>query len=364
MAEIKPSFLDTLSYAGKFDRQHWRDILTEGIVASGDLAVAEAGTPDMSVNVAAGSAYVQGDQSATQGHYRIYNDAVVNKAIAASDASNDRIDRVVAQVKDSTDISGADDEWELQVLTGTPAGTPSAPALPDDALDLVLVAVGANVTTITNANITDQRKRIGLQNVSEKGWDTAGTFTYNAANKITVASGAALIYQKGDKIRYQNNDSGTWLYDYIITVADTLLTVVGDTVPNATLTDAYYSHIENPLGFPQTFNWTPAYSAGASMTYTSVSTDFAYFSIKGNICRFILAANGTTGGTAGYQLKATLPIDNIDIYSPVSCLVADTNMIGGFGYILNTLIYAMKYDSSNYGLGANRKIGAEGFYKI
>ncbi len=87
MTEIIPQFLDTESYIGKKLRQHWRDILTEGIIGTNDLKVTEKGTPDMSVDVAAGSAYVQGDQATTQGHYRIYNDATVNKSNASSGKS-------------------------------------------------------------------------------------------------------------------------------------------------------------------------------------------------------------------------------------------------------------------------------------
>jgi hypothetical protein len=82
------------------------------------------------------------------------------------------------------------------------------------------------------------------------GWiPIDGTFTYASATTINVSAGAASIYSIGDKLRFQNNDSGTYLYANITTIADTLLTVRGATVPNATLTDAYYSKISNPQGF-------------------------------------------------------------------------------------------------------------------
>lgn len=189
--EITPQFLDIKSYVGKKDRQHWRDILTEGIVETNDLKVQEKSTPDMSVDVLIGKAYVQGDQSATQGHYRIYNDATVNKTIAASDPTNPRKDRVIAQVKDSTDIGGADDEWEIQVLTGTPAASPVVPALPDDALDLAIVDVGNGVTEITNANITDQRTQIGTQNLDVVVDKVAGILGTDLAKNSIIFGPAA-----------------------------------------------------------------------------------------------------------------------------------------------------------------------------
>lgn len=209
MTEVIPQFLDTESYVGKKDRQHWRDILTEGIVGSDSLEVTEKDTPDMSVDVAAGVGYVQGDQSSTQGHYRIYNDDTVNKAIAAADPSNDRIDRVIAQVKDSTDIGGADDEWEIQVLTGTPAGSPSAPALPDDALDLALIDVGAGVVTITNSDITDQRVQIDLQNCISDLVTLAGEQTISGQKTLSddlIFSGNKIIQTNVKSRAYLSSD--------------------------------------------------------------------------------------------------------------------------------------------------------------
>lgn len=160
MSEIKPQFLDELSYAAKFDRQSIRDILTEGIVATDDLEITQLDTPAMGVKVASGVGYVQGDQAATQGHYRIYNDASKNLTIAASNPTHPRKDRIIAQVYDSIDIGGAEDKWALEVLTGTPAASPVVPDLPDDALDLAIVDVEANETTILDADITDQRNQI------------------------------------------------------------------------------------------------------------------------------------------------------------------------------------------------------------
>lgn len=132
-------------------------IPTEGIIAAGDLAVAQNGTPNMSVNVAAGSAVIAGDDTpATQGSYFVKNDATVNLAIAASDPTNPRKDIVIAQVRDSF-YSVPGDDWRLTVVTGTPAASPAEPALPVDSIKLAVVAVAAAATSITNANITDSR---------------------------------------------------------------------------------------------------------------------------------------------------------------------------------------------------------------
>jgi len=320
MTEILPQFLDTESYAAKYDRQHWRDILSEGIVGVGDLEVTEKGTPDMSVDVASGSAYVQGDQSATQGLYRIYNDGTVNKVIAASDPTNARIDRVIAQIKDSTDIGGVDDEWEIQVLTGTPAGSPVAPALPDDALDLALIDVGNGVTTITDSDITDQRERIGFQNVSDRGWVSAGeSWSYASASTITVPSGAASKYSVGMKIKItQTTDK----FFYISAVADTVLTVNGAglyTVANAAITSPYYSSQATPHNFPMTM--IPGYvkckvwlsadqTAIPNATVTDVEFDTEDYDIGSN---FNTGTHTFTAPVSGYyRPNISLYIDDLD----------------------------------------------------
>ena len=144
------------------------------------------------------------------------------------------------------------------------------------------------------------------------GWiPGTGTWTYATATTITVPSGAAAIYGIGDKIRFQNNDSGTYLYAYIVTVADTLLTVKGGAVPSATLTDTYYSKAANPLGFPHWFAWTVtrSVSGGTAPSYTSV--DLSRFEIKGRTVHCQITWVNLTGGTAGAGTNAltfTLPV--------------------------------------------------------
>lgn len=129
----------------------------QGVVGSGDLAVTEkSGTPDMSVDVAGGQAFILGDEGTYQGLYFVENRGTTNLAIAAADPTNARKDLVVARVRDSA-YSGATDAWELAVVTGTPAAVPAEPSVPDNALVLALVDVPASDTAITNSQITDRR---------------------------------------------------------------------------------------------------------------------------------------------------------------------------------------------------------------
>ena len=150
-----------------------------GLVRSGQLAVTQNGTPNMSVNVGAGTALVNGSSVLAQGIYAVTNDATVNLAIATADATNPRRDLVVVQVRDNTaDASGFNDA-RLFVVTGTPAASPVDPTVPAGCLVLARVAVAALASSIVNANITTLA---GLARGSNwnVGWGNVGYVNANA----------------------------------------------------------------------------------------------------------------------------------------------------------------------------------------
>lgn len=156
-------------------------------------------------------------------------------------------------------------------------------------------ATNVNHAATTNAHTTSEEVRMvvtaaELDGFSD-GWQpAAGTWTYASATTITVPSGAASLYQKGDKIKLtQTSDK----YFYIVSVADELLTVTGGsdyTVANAAITAPYYSKIENPQGFPAKFSFTS--TVGGFSDYAS---NTIYFKIKGSI---ITVYNASAAGTS------------------------------------------------------------------
>ena len=158
-----PLYLQAGSHSAENDRLGLYGLVgTQGVGAgTGEMAVAQSGTPGMSVVVAAGWAWVLGTTTATQGMYSTYNDAAVTLAIATAPSVNTRIDRVCLTIRDAA-YSGASNDVILQVITGTAAASPVAPALPASSLSLATVLVGTNVTSILNANITDGRTRAAL----------------------------------------------------------------------------------------------------------------------------------------------------------------------------------------------------------
>ena len=155
--------------------------------------------------------------------------------------------------------------------------------------------------TLTNKTITAPVIK------SWDGWQSVtDSWTYASATTITVPTGAASLYQKGDKIKLTQT---TEKYFYIMAVADTLLTVTGGldyTVANAAITSPYYSHQDNPVGFPSWFNFT--HGATWNGTPPTTPTTRAKFCITGKTCMFSFKQSNTGAGTTNTQLSMTPPV--------------------------------------------------------
>lgn len=179
-----------------------------GIAGPGDWAVSQNGTPNMSVNVAAGRGYVDGTESANQGGYFGQSTTVTNLAISASNPTNPRRDLVVARVRDNEYATGPTSAFSLEVITGTPAASPSDPTAPANSLVIARVAVAANATTILTANITDLRtSSTGQQRLSALG----GVVVCTAATKPTVGLYEGLTIYLTDLDTVQVYNGSAWI---------------------------------------------------------------------------------------------------------------------------------------------------------
>ena len=161
-----PSWLENGSYTANADRLLLQSLLggspstplTSCVVGENDFQVTQTGTASMTLDVYSGAAWVIGSQSSNEGAYNVVNDDTTQTVtIGTSDPTNPRIDLVVLLVR-NTEYSGTHDDAVLSVIAGTPAASPVAPSVPADALLLAKVTVGAGVTTITAAHISDQRQ--------------------------------------------------------------------------------------------------------------------------------------------------------------------------------------------------------------
>lgn len=141
----------------------------EGVYGAGDYLVGQrAAGANLSVDVAAGSAFVKMDTGTRNGFYYQVNDGVVNVPVGAAHATLPRIDQVYLQINDSNVVGGTD-VATLGVLAGTAtsgaqASDPAAAnyragatALGNDRIRLADITVPAAAASIVAANITDRR---------------------------------------------------------------------------------------------------------------------------------------------------------------------------------------------------------------
>ncbi len=232
-------------------------------------------------------------------------------------------------------------------------------------------------TPLTNA-IAERSAGVGVTvdgllikdgTVLSDGWTpTNETWTYASASTITVPSGAASKYQKGDRIKWTQT---TVKYGVIVSVANTVLTIAVNTdyvVTNAAISANYYSHALNPQGYPGWFNWTPTF-VGFSDTPT---LSIAKFAVNGKVVKFNLRTSAGTSNTAGFTF--TLPIKtatHADAYwggVPWKLTNNNTDLtVAGRWYvgsntsavILNTNMSTGVWTSSGV-----KKVSVTGFYEI
>jgi hypothetical protein len=193
-----PNWLQAGSYPAQYDRINQQALYaTTGIIGSTSLAVTANSPAGMSVRVASGWAAIIGTTTTDMGVYSLYNDALATLTITTADPTKPRIDLVCATVRDAF-YSGAFNDVIFQVIAGTPAGSPVAPALPANSISLATVAVGAAVTQINTGNITDTRVAVTTNlpvgditgvtaGTGLSGGGTSGAVTLDLANTAVAA---------------------------------------------------------------------------------------------------------------------------------------------------------------------------------
>ena len=132
-----------------------------GVVGANDLQVTALSTPNMSVNVSSGQVWVPGTISTQQGQYYGLNNATLNVLVPGSDPTYPRID-LIAVVVDDAAYGQSSTGWDIVDVEGIAAASPTIPTAPANSIVLAQIAVGAAVSTITSADITDVRPIVGL----------------------------------------------------------------------------------------------------------------------------------------------------------------------------------------------------------
>lgn len=169
-----------------FTANDWRTIVTalfsEGTLGASSFAVTERALgANMTLDIAAGVAVLEGDDAADQGRYLVREDAATASAvtIGTADATNPRIDLVGIQLNDPSEGGAAGRNSVFAVEAGTAAASPSAPTTPDSFLVLAQVLVPAGAVSIDDADITDTRTSATLAHtLVDGGTLKSGTIVY------------------------------------------------------------------------------------------------------------------------------------------------------------------------------------------
>lgn len=123
-----------------------------GVTGGAGLGVTAAS--GMNVTVGAGSFVVAVTGSPASGGYQSTLPSSATLTVQTADPSNPRIDIVCAGV---TDTGGSTSSGWVQIITGTAAASPAAPAAPANSIILARISVAKGATSITAAAISDVR---------------------------------------------------------------------------------------------------------------------------------------------------------------------------------------------------------------
>lgn len=173
-------------------------IVAQGVVPGigTDMAITENSPTAMNVLVGIGKAFINGKL--------LENTTVATLTISAANATNPRIDRIVARVNYTSRIG------EIVVKAGTPAASPVPPSLQRDSsiyeVSLAQVRVNASATSINNANITDERSdgtvagyatiqtRVDhTKSINTTSGDPHTQYLNNARHDLTARHGSSVV---------------------------------------------------------------------------------------------------------------------------------------------------------------------------
>jgi hypothetical protein len=160
--------IDTVSNDAQVMRQAFGSLIgsTGGLVATGDLQLTQKGTPNMSVQVAAGSCWVPGFPAGGINPYFFNNSATYERSIVAS-GSEPRVDTIVVQMLDKA-YEGSQAEPVIEALKGVEAtGTTLAnlkgiATVPSACLVLGYVFVEKGASSIVTVDIKNVATVVGL----------------------------------------------------------------------------------------------------------------------------------------------------------------------------------------------------------
>lgn len=240
-----------------------------------ELAVSENDPVSLSVIVASGEAWING--------FWYQNTAGLTKTLGAADPDNPRIDRIILRLDTTTDF-----EITCEVLEGTPAAEPSAPELTQTAatyeISLAQVAVAAEATSVSDANITDEREYAAVPNTVNL------TEAQTIAGVKSVDEGAIVTVPK----IYTPDPAGTATLDLSLGNQHDITMPAGNitiAISNGTVGQKFIVEITQDGTGSRTVTWftTIRWADGSAPTLTTTAS-------KRDTFGFIVTGSGTYDG--------------------------------------------------------------------
>jgi hypothetical protein len=217
----QPAYFQSASHPADVWRNEFAAFVSQGGVAGPyDLLPGTSPTGGMRVRFAAGSMFWVGTLP-FQGVYHAVNDSFYETTLTGANPTQPRIDIVVARLKDP-DFSSPGAAWDIIPLTGTPALQPTAPTglvQPGDEV-LAYASVGAAVTSLTAAKITDKRRLARFTDARDVG---------SKADRDALQPYNGMVIYRTDLQQRQWYMGGQW-YSPVVQAADGSVRVQGDVV--------------------------------------------------------------------------------------------------------------------------------------
>ena len=209
-----------------------------------------------------------------------------------------------------------------------------------------------------------------LETALRTGWVHLPACAWASPTSFTIPGDWSTALARGCKIRLtQGADKFFFVYPdpaYSNSTGLTTVTVTGGSdyaLSGGAISAPYCSSAASPAGFPDWFNWVPAWSAAGSMTYTPAVVT-AKFKLAARSLAVSVMGNGTTAGAAASTIRFTLPFVPTADGVALSAFVEDgvnSPCVSAVAYWLSADTVAVaKYDGSNFGLGGGRLVQVGG----
>ena len=279
------------------------DILVAALKGDGVVSgCAVTSNSNMAPSVAAGTVQIGAAQVAVSGG---------TVTVTAADGTNPRKDLVVVN------NAGA-----KSVVAGTPASSPLCAAIPANSVVLAMIYVGAGVTTIETADLTDKRCLVTALPISLVNGGAAAALTasvggivYSAASSLVVLAGTATAQQM---LQSGANAAPAWsttTWPATTTINRLLWSSAANVISDLATANSGLL-VTSATGVPSIATDIPtAVTIGTAYIYRVGGTDVAVADGGTGL------SSGTSGGILGYTATGTL--------ASSAALTANALLLGG-----------------------------------